>query len=315
MRKKAGFVICSLFLCAIIAARIASPAAEVPAAALNTDDIYSTPSPTDDDLTANSEPPVSAVTEAPALPPEREDEYSFPSREEIADRFADDLPYQWGEDIDGVISRFETADKSVVITLDACGWGLGSGYDERLIEFLVQENVPATLFISGKWIEDNPETFAYLAGQDNFEIENHGYQHKPLSVDGREQYGIAGTASPGEVYDEIVNNAVRIYELTGKRPRFFRTGTAYYDEVAVRIARELGVGIAGFTIAGDAGATLSAEEILSLCRSPEPGSIFLFHMNHPESGTADGIRLLVPELRQSGYNFVLLSDAAENPAG
>ena len=210
--------------------------------------------------------------------------------------------------MDGIISVMPTDDKVVAITLDACGWGAGSGYDEPLIDFLTSEKIPATLFISGKWIEDNPGKIEYLASFGFFEIENHGYLHRPLSVTGRSQYGITGTGSVGDVYDEIENNARRIEALTGRRPVFFRTGTAYYDDVSVQIAADLGQIVAGYTIAADGGASFSAQQILNVCRDPENGAILLFHMNHPESGTCEGIKAIYRALTETGYAFVRLGD-------
>ena len=37
-----------------------------------------------------------------------------------------------------------------------------------------------------------------------------------------------GTASVGEVYDEVMGNQQFMTELLGHAPRFFRTGTAWY---------------------------------------------------------------------------------------
>lgn len=257
------------------------------------------PSPVESDT---PEPSVSAQ-----ITPEPE-ETDIPTREEIGQKYKDIDPVEWGEDFWGIISKIPTDEKIIALTFDACGWGQGSGYDEGLIEFLIAENIPATLFISGKWIEDNPQKLEYLASQDNFEIENHGYLHKPLSVNGQQAYGITGTASPEEVYDEIEENARIIYEATGRRPVFFRTGTAYYDDVAVEIAGELGQRIAGFTIAADGGATFSEAQILRACSDPPNGAILLFHMNHPESGTFEGVRSLCGVLSEKGFRFVKMED-------
>ena len=344
MIKKGILIFFCLFLALILAARLLANPGKEPDVAIANPGISATPTLTPDetpdkgitspsitekpvtekptvspDDSGTSAPESSADTNAKTPAPTPSDSVIaanvlIPSRQDIVERYSGIEPSQWGEAIDGVISRFDTDEKSLVLTLDACGWGTGSGYDEKLMEYLIDNHVPASLFISGKWIEDNMETFLYLAEQDNFEIENHGYRHKPLSVNGRAQYGITGTSSPGEVYDEIADNAARILELTGRLPQFFRTGTAFYDDTAVDIATDMGVRIAGFTIAGDAGATLSADAIVSLCRDPGAGTIYLFHMNHPESETAEGISRLVSSLRQSGYEFIFLSDAARDRA-
>jgi len=253
------------------------------------------------------EPAVDTPSDAPAEQP-ASPLSDRPSREEIGLQFAGVEPAEWGEDLEGILTVLPTQDKVVALTFDACGGGASSAYDEELIEFLIQEQIPATLFISGMWIEDNLGKLDYLAAQQNLEIENHGFWHKPLSVNGREVYGVKGTASPEEVFDEIEENAQRIEQITGRRPEFFRAGTAFYDDVAVRIAGELGVRIAGYTIAADGGATFSKEQILAVGSNPPPGAIFLFHMNHPESNTYQGLQSLYSALVEKGYSFAKMTD-------
>jgi peptidoglycan/xylan/chitin deacetylase (PgdA/CDA1 family) len=106
---------------------------------------------------------------------------------------------------------------------------------------LIKENVPATLFINARWIDANPVTFMSLARNHLFEIENHGYLHRPLSVKGNAAWGISGTKNVGEVVDEVLVNAVKIQKMTGRRPIYFRSGTAFYDEVAVKVVDDIGL--------------------------------------------------------------------------
>ena len=147
-----------------------------------------------------------------------------------------------------------------------------------------------------------------MTGNPLFEIANHGYRHRPASVNGKSVYGISGTKDVGELVDEIELNARYIGELTGKRPRYYRSGTAYYDEFAMKIAGDLGEQVAGFSILGDAGATWSAEQVKKALLAVRPGDIVILHMNHPEAGTGRGVMAAVPELKKRGFRFVRLSD-------
>lgn len=218
-------------------------------------------------------------------------------------------PAQWGENVTGVVTRFQTGTKEIALTLDACGGSpRSSQYDAGLIDFLIQNRIPATLFINARWIDTNPEIFARLAANPLFEIGNHGTAHRPLSVGGKSVYNIAGTASEAEVIAEIEGNSRKIEQLSGKRPLFFRSGTAYYDDEAVRIAREKGVEIAGFAVVADAGATLGASEVAERIKNARSGDIIIAHMNHPESGTREGIVEAVNTLRKAGFEFVRLGD-------
>ena len=207
-----------------------------------------------------------------------------------------------------MVRRLPTSDRVVALTLDACGGRTGSGYDVELIEMLQRERVPATLFVNARWIEANPREFRQLAANPLFEIANHGTKHRPLSVTGRSVYGVAGTGSVAEVVDEVAVNQRLITRLTGAAPAFFRSGTAYYDDVAVRVVGDLGLQVVNFDVLGDAGATYSASEVTDAVLSSTEGSIILTHMNRPSGGTAEGVEAAVPKLRQRGYRFVNLSD-------
>ncbi|WP_298266707.1 polysaccharide deacetylase family protein [Geobacter sp.] len=235
------------------------------------------------------------------------EEYSS-LRDSLVTRFGARTPVGWGESVPGVRTRLKTGEKVMALTFDACGSPRGKGFDAALIGFLERKRIPATIFVSGLWIEANPELFRQLAANPLFEIANHGDRHRPASVSGKKAYGIAGTRDVGELVDEIEKNARRIEEISGRRPAFYRSGTAYYDEVAVEVAAALGHQVAGFSLLGDAGATFSADQVRTALLKARPGDIAILHMNHPESGTASGVLAAIPILRSRGFRFVRLSE-------
>ena len=229
-------------------------------------------------------------------------------RRQLVGKYGAEVPKEWGETVTGVKTRLRTGEKVVALTFDACGSSNGMGVDRELLAYLEREQVPATLFINTRWIGPNRAIFDRLAANPLFEIANHGFRHRPASVNGRSAYGIAGTGDVGELVDEIELNARNIDGLTGKRPRFYRSGTAYYDEVAVKIAGDLEQQVAGFSVLGDAGATWSEEQVKKALLGVKPGDVVILHMNHPQAGTGKGVMAAVPELRKRGFRFVRLSD-------
>jgi len=229
-------------------------------------------------------------------------------KQQITVRYAGVTPTKWGENVPGVRTRLDTDDKVIALTLDACGSAKGKGVDSRLMEFLIREQIPATLFINGRWIDANPDLFRKLAANPLFEIANHGMRHKPASISGRSIYGIVGTKNIGEVVEEIELNARKIEAISGVRPNLYRSGTAYYDEIAVQISQGLGHEVAGYSLLGDAGATWSAAQVKEAFLKAVPGDIALMHMNHSEAGTGAGIIAAVPELKRRGFRFVRMSD-------
>jgi peptidoglycan/xylan/chitin deacetylase (PgdA/CDA1 family) len=229
-----------------------------------------------------------------------------PTKERIISTFTGNVPREWGEAVRGVKTKLNTDHKVMALTFDACGGPNGNGYDAKLIDYLRSEKIPATLFISGKWIDANRDLFQELAKDPLFEIQNHGLNHKPCSINGRSVYGIAGTKSVGEIFDEIEKNAIRIEALTGRKPRYYRPGAAYCDDLCVKIANALGYDVVNFSVLGDAGATYKKIQVKEALLNAPPCSIILMHMNHPEWETAEGLVETIPELRKRGFRFVKL---------
>ncbi|HIJ82052.1 MAG TPA: polysaccharide deacetylase family protein [Desulfuromonadales bacterium] len=252
---------------------------------------------------------VAALLLPPSLCAEPLPAQSFEQlKQQITARYAGKQPTEWGESVTGVRSHLDTKDKIIALTFDACGSSTGKKFDARLIEFLMRKRIPATLFVNARWIDANSELFRSLAANPLFEIANHGTRHKPASLNGRSAYGIAGTRDAEELFEEIELNARKIENISGNRPKLYRSGTAYYDELAVKISGELEHQVAGYSILGDAGATFSAAQVEAALLRAVPGDIALLHMNHPESGTAAGVMAAVPKLEKKGFRFVKMSD-------
>ncbi|TLD97635.1 polysaccharide deacetylase [Helicobacter jaachi] len=224
----------------------------------------------------------------------------LPSLEWLKHKYANASPKQWGEHFEGITSLLPDSQTPVVyLTFDACS----GAYDRDLINYLIEQQVEATLFINSRWIDKHLEDFLILAQNPLFSIQNHGTKHRPLSVNGKSIYNIKGTDSIQGVYEEIMDNDRKIFELTGKRARYFRSGTAYYDEVAVSIAKDLGYKIGGFDVLGDGGATFSKKHIIHQAQKARNGSIIIYHLNQPQSETFEGIKEVVPLLREKGFTF------------
>ncbi len=227
---------------------------------------------------------------------------------ELSRRYAGRKPKIWAEKMPGITSRITPEPKGgkpvIALTLDACS----GAYDAELIAFLRARKIPATLFVTNRWLKDNTETFKNLAGDPLFEIAAHGAAHKPCSVDGREAYGIKGTASMQALVEEVAANARELHRCGASRPRWYRSGTAFYDDIAVAVIHDLGMGVAGYSISVDEGATLPADKVRDKTLAAKNGDILLGHMNHPESGTRRGLMEALPQLQERGCVFIRLSE-------
>ncbi len=192
----------------------------------------------------------------------------------------------------------------VALTLDACS----GAFDEDLILFLIRNRVPATLFVTKRWLDKNPHGLAILKNNlDLFDIEDHGENHIPAVIGaGRKVYGIAGEPDMVHLRREVLEGARAIERATGVPPRWYRGATAVYDSVAADEIRRLGFGIAGFSVNADAGASLKKPQVLARLRQVRGGDVIIAHMNKPAGDTAEGLSDGLMALLRRGLVFVRL---------
>lgn len=231
-------------------------------------------------------------------------------------RFAQAKPREWGLNLTGELTQVPKKLNAVALTFDACGsWfpdrpDSGAEYDEKLIELLRKHQVKATLLLNARWIERNEGVARELAADPLFELGNHGVRHEPLSVNGRRAYGIKGTKNLSVMYDEVVGAHEWIASHKPGERVFFRSGTAYSDEVGIALCQAMGTPFVGFTLNADGGATSPAHMIEAALGTAKPGDIVIGHMNHPQRDTAKGFSAALPKLVDAGMRFVHVADCA-----
>lgn len=197
-------------------------------------------------------------------------------------------------------------EKAVALTLDACG----GQYDAELIHFLIDKRIPATLFVTKKWLDANPKGLAIVkAHADLFQLEDHGAAHVPAVLGaGRRVYGIAGVGDLKGLAREVQGGALAIAQSTGVMPQWYRGATAEYDQEALNAIEALGYRIAGFSVNADAGATLPMSAVIARLAKVREGDIIIAHMNKPRSQTAEGLAVGLARLQTQGFQFVKLAD-------
>jgi peptidoglycan/xylan/chitin deacetylase (PgdA/CDA1 family) len=193
---------------------------------------------------------------------------------------------------------------AVALTLDACS----GAFDEDLLAFLIRNRIPATLFVTKKWMTKNAGALDLIKHHlDLFEVEDHGENHIPAVIGrGRKVYGIPGEPDLLHLRQEVLEGARAIQGLTGVSPRWYRGATAEYDQQAVAEIRRLGFGIAGFSVNVDAGGTLRRQQIVERLRHVQAGDVLIAHMNKPRSDSAEGLATGLMELLRRGLAFVRL---------
>ena len=188
----------------------------------------------------------------------------------------------------------------IALTFDACqDPDLPAGYDEALIQVLLDTGTPATLFLGGDWMRTHPEATRFLAAQPQFELGNHGYAHIDFAA-----------ATVAEMRPEIEQTQQIMWELVGRQPRVFRFPGGTYTAEALAVAAELGVRpIEWEVVSGDPDPDITAERMIPwVVNQVQNGSIIIMHMNGRGWHTAEALPDIIAQLRAQGFEFVTVSE-------
>lgn len=193
----------------------------------------------------------------------------------------------------------------VALTLDACSGGV----DERILGTLLDRGIPATIFVTGRWLERNPEALKVLLSRpDLFEIEDHGRSHIPAVIGLERPYGLEPAGTPEAVIEEVAGGAEAVSAATGARPAWYRGATALYSADALDLIARLGFRVAGFSLNADFGATASAEVAAERVTGAKDGDVIIAHINQPTRAAGAGIAKGIIALQARGFRFVRLAD-------
>lgn len=215
------------------------------------------------------------------------------------------------------INHVRTTQKVVVLTFDAdmnpkmlkelqnhtvAGW-----YDKTIIDELVAEKVPATLFLTGMWIEAYATTTTELSNNSLFEIGNHSYSHPAFSTP---CYKMGTTTESDDTY-QISKTDQLLSKYAPHYSKLFRFPGLCYDADDMGAATKAGYLVIGGDVLGGDGFELSADKIVSnVVNEIRPGSIIVLHMmggpNAPK--TADALPTIIETLKKKGYEFVTVSN-------
>jgi len=200
---------------------------------------------------------------------------------------------------DLIIEHGRRDSREIALTFDACPTTLPDEYDEKVIELLLREKTPATLFLSGRWVEKNPEKAKFLATQPQFEIANHAFWHPHLLEKDDER-----------ILRELKRTQAIIKKTTGRTPSYFRPPYGEVDERLAAIAKTAGLTTIQYDIAsGDPDEGLSLQRIVrSVLRDAKGGSIIVFHMNRKGVHTAAVLPDIIDGLRKQGFTLVTVGE-------
>ncbi|MBO1024340.1 polysaccharide deacetylase family protein [Ochrobactrum sp. SD129] len=203
------------------------------------------------------------------------------------------------------IAKGGPASPQVALTLDAC---MGKT-DHRILDVLVENRIPATIFVTARWLKQNAEAFAVMnAHPDLFNIENHGNMHVPAITNAPTMYNIKTAGSLDAVRSEIDGGADAIAKSGASKPQWYRDATARYSTDAVKLAESMGYKIGGYSLNGDQGASLLAPVVARRISAARDGDVIISHINQPTRSAGEGVAKGILALQAKGMKFVKLRD-------
>ncbi|MEU0951824.1 polysaccharide deacetylase family protein [Streptomyces niveus] len=208
-----------------------------------------------------------------------------------------------------------TAAKTVALTFDAdmtSDQGPRAARGERfdnptLISSLRRLEVPSTIFMTGRWVEEYPFQAREIGSDPLFEVANHSYSHHSFTAD---CHGLPALGKKDMAAD--VERAFGAFRKAGVRQvvPYFRFPGGCYDQSTLRTLAPAGLtAVQWDVVSGDAFATDAdavAEQVLAEVR---PGSVVVMHCTMSAAPVTDeAVRKIVPVLRERGYRFVKVSE-------
>ena len=199
-----------------------------------------------------------------------------------------------------IVLHLPTKEHVVALTFDACEQHRAMKLDTGISDYLVAHRIPFTVFLSGRFVQDNEEAVRALGKLPFVELENHSWDHPNRMT----------RLTSDEVRDEILKADDEVFRVTGRRTAFFRFPAITYNDRTLDVAEELGFRVVHYRWeAGDPDPHETADRIVrETLEAVRPGDILIQHINGRGWHSAEAMPRLIAGLQASGYRFVLLRD-------
>lgn len=210
-----------------------------------------------------------------------------------------------------------TFGKYVALTFDYCELCTNvTGYQPEVIKYLRHCNVPATLFMSGKWMQSHEDIAMQLIADPLFEIGNHAWSHANLAltpIDVLDQQVLATQAEYIRIRNQLSQKAIRVgleneMNLIPTHMTLFRLPYGRCNNASLKRLHQLGFKVIQWSHVGFEGHIATDAECVKFADSINSGSIILLHGNNVPKHTSAFVKRIVPILKKRGFVFVTVSE-------
>lgn len=175
-----------------------------------------------------------------------------------------------------------------------------------IIDMLEREQIPATFFLTGMWVEEYPDLTRRLAGNPRFELANHTYGHAAFTSD---CYGLPQLPANGMAAD-VAKTFDIIEPYGGRQTRYFRFPGLCHDGAALAALAPLGLTVVdGDVISGDPFATAWQPIVEAVLSQVRAGSVVVLHVTEANAAMTDeALPHILAGLRERGLTPATLSE-------
>lgn len=187
--------------------------------------------------------------------------------------------------------------KQLIFTFDG---GSNSVSTEKILETLKKHNVKGTFFLTGKFVENNPDIVKRISAEGN-EIFNHTYDHPHLT-----------TSANKEIIFELNKMDKTFEKITGLSTKpYFRPPYGDRDTRVLNTAEQAGFRSVYWTVdaldweEGIEGGKNADDVKNRILDNVAPGNIYLMHLG--DNITGDILDSVFSTLEEQGYKIVSLT--------
>ena len=195
----------------------------------------------------------------------------------------------------------DTEEKVLYLTFD-CGYE--NGNMPVILDALKKHRVPATFFVVGNFIKDNPALIKRMV-QEGHIVGNHTFTHPDMS-----------SISSREAFQKELSSVEKLYESLIQAPmtKFYRPPRGIYSTENLSMAKELGYKTFFWSLAyvdwyEDKQPT-KEEAFAKLLTRIHPGAIVLLHSTSKTNGAI--LDELLTKWEEMGYTFHSLTELIKN---
>lgn len=182
--------------------------------------------------------------------------------------------------------------KKMIALMINVAWG--NEYIEPMLKTLEREQVKATFFLDGSWLNKNVDVAKTIQAAGH-EMSNHAYSHPNMSELSRQA-----------AYDQIYKTEKLLKSTLGASNKWFAPPSGDFNQMTVQVAKEQGLKTVLWTIDTVDWKKPPPESIIRKINATlEPGALILMH---PTASSRDALAGIIASAKAKGYALGTVSE-------